>query len=116
MKNDIEIFIKELEETVLRLHVDEIRKSGENGGYKKIIDKIEKKGVSLISQKDKEMISIWADKRFYRGKMMAYLFCLEQLGYKDVPKLMERLENWKRVEREGETIKIIAKLNNVNEK
>lgn len=97
--------IEELEQTVLRLHVDEIRVRGENKQFAKIIKIIEKKGESNISQQDKIMLSIWGDRyRYYFGKMMAYIYCLEQLGAPTVPNLISRLRGWKSIMRNGEQI------------
>ena len=100
-------FIEELEETVLRLHVNGRRLESENKNFKKIINKIEKQGYSILTPKDKIEMSIYKDYKYYEGKEMAYIYCLEQFGYKDVPNLISRLRGWKKVIRNGEVIQII---------
>jgi len=100
-------FIEDLEQTILRLHVDSIRINSENKGFFKIRKIIEKKGESTINQEDKIMLSIWGDRyQYYFGKMMAYIYCLQEMEYKTVPNLISRLRGWEEIKRDGEVIGI----------
>lgn len=85
-----------LEETVLRLH-EHLRKFEHRGtGFEPLMSKLRKKGGSRIDTGDKEMATKWGEYQFYKGKLFAYIFVLEQLGAKEVPALIQRLRGFKR--------------------
>lgn len=91
-QKNIKDTILEIEETSLRLHVYLRRMESENKHFEKIVKKIEKKGVSILTQKDKIEMSLFKEYNYYLGKMMAYLWSLENLtNNKEVPDLIQRL-------------------------
>lgn len=89
--------IEELEETVIRLHAYLRRLDNENKRFSVIKGKIEKKGPSIFTQKQKIETSLWGEERYFHGKMMAYMFVLDQLGHKDLPKIIQRLRGMKQI-------------------
>lgn len=85
---------EEIEETVLRLHAYLNRLYTDNN-LVKIVSKIEKKGPSFLSQKDKELMSILIEYKFYEGKLFAYCYALEVDGRYEIPNLIYRLRHFK---------------------
>ncbi len=76
-ENKKQIWQEDLEETVLRIHVELRRLEIRYKYFAKIKEKIEKPRISLMTKKDKIQLSEWGEYRFYQGKMYAYFYFLE---------------------------------------
>jgi len=83
--------IEELEETCLRLHSYCKRLETDNDGFKALTKITEKQTPSIFRWKDKLLVAPWREYTYYMGKMMAYMFVLNSLGYPEVPALIVRL-------------------------
>ncbi len=90
----IQIFIEDLEETVLRLHT---YMRGIEEPYDQFKEKkkfLRQTGTKKLSEKIQKEMKAWDEYHYYRGKFYAYLFVLDKLG-SDVPKILERLRGLK---------------------
>lgn len=84
--------LKELEETVLRLHVY-LRRLETEHDFKKLTEKIENGKPGIWNKKDKILVSELLEYQFYNGKMLAYMYCLAHSKNPEVVMLVERLRN-----------------------
>ena len=87
--------IEELEQTCLRLHTYLLRLENDNKGFTALTNKTSKKGNSTITWEDKCMVAQWREYQFYMGKLMAYIWTLEQIQEYTVPSLIFRLRGIK---------------------
>ena len=94
----------DLEETVIRLHAYLRRLENENERFKVAKSKIEKKGPSVFTQKQKVEASLWGEYKYFKGKLMSYMFVLEQLGVKELPAIIWRLRGMKKADNRGAKI------------
>ena len=81
---------KELRRVIIRLSINDTLSRKKQQNYRSLIKKIEKKGGSIFSQKDKEFLSVFLeDIYYYGGKRMAYTWVLYQLvGKKEADELL----------------------------
>lgn len=91
--------VHELEETVLRLHVNARRLEDEYKHFKNVITKIEKPLPSLLSQKNKVELSEWGQYMYYKGKMIAYMFILSNIDAPRIPKIIQDIRGMELDER-----------------
>ena len=110
MKNDTEDYplITELEETVLRLHTFLRDHENNHDGYRKLLEKLTKKGPSILTAKDKlewEQYNIF---RFYKGKFLGYMYVLSRIAkpkLETVSGMIERLRGMEWADEEHRAIK-----------
>jgi len=103
MKKDNTLIITELEETILRIHVHLRHIENSHNGFKKLLGKMTKKGITILSKKDKEDFIAFDNYRFYRGKLYAYLHTLNQIGsprMESVSGVIERLRGMQYIDKE----------------
>ena len=96
-----EKLINELEETVVRLHYY-LRCAEEKEGrrFRRIREKIGKKGVGFLGQRDKADLIAWEAYKYYQGKFYAYLFVLQGLGQMELFNVIKRIRGLKYTENE----------------
>ncbi len=76
--------VNDLVKVIRRLSLNESSMNFRYDNFKKTIRKIERMGGSffdrvLLKRTDKEELSDYLEVNYYRGKIMAYLYILEQL-------------------------------------
>lgn len=79
-QEELKIFIEDLEETILRLHV-QLR------GWEEEYDQFKKQPILKDRENFKKAFRQYV---YYHGKFYAYYFVLDKLG-SDVPKILQRL-------------------------
>lgn len=103
---------KELIRVIKRLSLNESDKRFRYNNFKETIKKIELKKPSLfdailLKKTDKEELSEFIEVKYYQGKIMAYMWVLEQLvGNKKMTKLLfKNTEGDKNYDKYGKRIK-----------
>ena len=100
--------LTELEETVLRLHTFLRDHENNHDGYKALITKLQKKGPSILTAKDKLEWEQYDTFRYYRGKFYGYLYVLGRIAkpkMETVTNMIERLRGMEWADDEQRAIK-----------
>ena len=97
IKEDLQRLVEDLEETVLRLHVNARDWEERYDQFKKSRN-LAKKGIINFKKVDDTLRDELEHSRlytFYKGKIMAYMYVLEELG-SEVPQIINRLRGVKK--------------------
>jgi len=87
MNNQTQIFVEDLEETILRLHVWFRELEEENDQFKKAKKFLGKIGVKRYSKDLQKEMRQYEKYLYYRGKFYAYHYVLESFGSSVAPVL-----------------------------
>ena len=88
---DVRNLINETEETLMRLHVF-LRGMERDKRFQRLNRKINKKGVSILTKRDKEEFEVFFSQvKYYQAKMLAYIFVLERLKQFELINVIKRV-------------------------
>ncbi len=92
IKEDLQRFVEDLEETVLRLHVNARGVEEQFDQFKKSNGLRKKKTINIkhVDDQLRKELEARDEYGYYQGKMMAYMFVLENLG-SEIPTTIGRL-------------------------
>lgn len=98
IQKELQAFVEDVEETVLRLHVNARNWEEKYDQFKKSNGLILKGKINIrhIDDAMREELKFKGEYTYYQGKLMAYIYVLENLG-SEVPCLIERLRGIKQV-------------------
>lgn len=71
--------INDMVKVIKRLSINETSMRFTYNNFLSMTKKIESKGTTAFTLKDKQIVSEYFELMFYRGKVMAYFYVLEQL-------------------------------------
>ena len=90
MKNNPQVFIEDLEETILRLHTHMRQQEEQYDQFKKVKKFFSKTGLKLYDKKLQQEIEAKRGYDYYQGKFYAYYWVLENFN-SDVIPILKRL-------------------------
>lgn len=99
--------VKDLLRVIKRLSINHTMAGYNLHDFWEMIKKVEKKGLSQLTRREKVALSEYFELRYYQGKVMAYLWVLYQLvgEKKAVELLLKGIKGEKNYDKYGKRIK-----------